>query len=166
MTVGIVVLVLVVAAVGAFVAMNLLGNATESPSSEGQAESSSGGTGTGSSTVATTATTSASTTAVVVHTTAAPTIPSDGVYVNVSYIGAWKGTYGISGSTTSVARSGTAILEIEDAKGTVEATFQKNDASTKPWVLSVQIYKDGSLLKSGTTTDPQGQVSVTANVGS
>jgi hypothetical protein len=152
-------IIIVVAAIAVFV---LPGFLNASPSSD--TETPAGDSGPVATAVTTTAASSVPTTAVVVRTTAPITIPSDGVYVKVSYIGAWKGTYGETGSVKSVSRSGTALLEIEDASGTVEATFQKDDTSTKGHELLVEIYKNGTLLQSGSTTDYQGQVSVLASV--
>lgn len=115
-------------------------------------------------TVTTTSASSVPTTAVSVRTTVPITIPSSGIYIKVSYIGAWKGTYGIGGYDKTISRSGTVLLEVDGTSGTVEATFQKDDTSTKSHELLVEIYKNGNLLKSGSTTDYQGKVSVSTVV--
>jgi len=101
----------------------------------------------------------------IVHTEATPVvIPSDGVYVRVSYLGAWKGSYGVTGALVSAARSGDVILNVENATGTVQASFRKDDASTRPHELVVEIYKNGSLIKRGVTTEPKGQVEISVNI--
>jgi len=155
-----IVIVLILGAVGVFVAPKLLHGSSDNT------EKTADGTGISPTAASTTAAASVPTTAVVVRTTTQPTIPATGVYVKVSYIGAWKGSYGVTGSTKEVARSGEVILQVEDAKGTVEASFQKDDTSTKTHTLSVEIYKNGTLLKGDSTTVPQGRVSISANVGS
>jgi hypothetical protein len=91
-------------------------------------------------------------------------IPTDGVYVRVNYIGAWKGTYGVTNAMVTAAQSGEGILRVENATGVVQASFKKDDASTRPHELVVEIYRNGALIKRGVTTQPKGQVDISVNI--
>jgi uncharacterized surface anchored protein len=64
-------------------------------------------------------------------------------------------------SLQTMTNSRERFLEIENATGTVQATVQKLDASTNH-VLLVEIYKDGNLLTTGSTSDANGKVTVSA----
>jgi len=96
------------------------------------------------------------------QTTTAPAVPTTGVYVRISYIGGWKGTYGMPAALQTVDKSGDRFYEIENAKGPVQATFEKLDGSTRH-ELVVEIYKNGQLLTSGKTSDAFGKVTVSAD---
>jgi len=102
---------------------------------------------------------------ITVRETTAPTVPVSGVWVMISYIGSYKGTYGMSSDLQKVESSGSRLFEVVNATGTVQADFEKKDSSTKH-ELSVAIYKDGSLLKSDATKESYGKVSVSADTGS
>jgi hypothetical protein len=89
------------------------------------------------------------------------TVPVTGVWVKVSYLGSFSGQYGPSdGATLTTKDSGDKAYEIVNATGTVTATFKKTDSSTKPHDLTVEIWKDGKVLKFDTTSAPKGEVSV------
>lgn len=92
------------------------------------------------------------------------TIPANGTYVRVNYIGSFSGEYGIPGEMLTARNSGDRAFAIENANGTVTATFKKLDGSTKQHVLTVEIWKNGKLLKSDTTTEPYGEVSISSPV--
>ncbi len=96
------------------------------------------------------------------ETTAVP-VSSEGVYLSVDYIGAFSGTYSVNGVEQTVRSSGTRLYALPVATGTVSATFQKDDGTTKH-ALIVGIYKDGKLLQSGEISTAYGKVSVTADV--
>jgi hypothetical protein len=98
---------------------------------------------------------------VVQTVTPAPTVPPEGVYLHVNYIAGWKASYGMPNSLQTATNSRDRYLEIENATGTVQATVQKLDASTTH-VLLVEIYKNGSLLTTGSTSDANGKVTVSA----
>jgi len=102
---------------------------------------------------------------ITVRETTAPTVPVSGVWVMISYIGSYKGTYGMSSDLQKVESSGSRLFEVVNATGTVQADFEKKDSSTKH-ELSVAIYKDGTLLKSDATNESYGKVSVSADTGS
>ena len=96
------------------------------------------------------------------QTTTAPAVPTTGVYVRISYIGAWKGTYGMSAALQTVDKSGDLFYEIKNAIGPVQVTAEKLDGSTRH-ELVVEIYKNGQLLTSGKTSDAFGKVTVSAD---
>jgi hypothetical protein len=85
-----------------------------------------------------------------------------GVYVRVDYPGSWSGTYGVNKDTRSAQYSGEKIFQIENAQGTLSALFQKEDASGQK--LLVEIYNNGKIVGSGSSTDPKGTVAITADV--
>jgi DNA-directed RNA polymerase subunit RPC12/RpoP len=93
--------------------------------------------------------------------TTPPAIPATGVYVHVNYIGSWKGTYGLSGNTLSMTNSGDRVLEVVNATGTVKARFEKLDGSKHG--LLVEIYKNGAILTTGSTTAANGFVALSAD---
>jgi hypothetical protein len=104
-----------------------------------------------------------STLSVTVKETTPVTVSGEGVIVKVDYIGSFTGSYGSNGQIQTVKNSGTRVYTIENATGTVTATFKKADATTKH-ALTVEIYKNGNLLKSGTTTAAYGTVDISATV--
>lgn len=91
------------------------------------------------------------------------TVPDTGVTIRVDYIGSFSGSYGDNDQTQTVTNSGTRIYTLENASGTVTASFKKNDASIKH-ALKVEIYRDGKLLNSGSTSAAYGDVTVTTQV--
>jgi hypothetical protein len=106
----------------------------------------------------------APTTAVTVVTTAAPhlTIPKTGVWVRVTYDGKYTGTAGTSGGLRDIVGSGEGFTQIPVSQGIVLATIQKLDNSGN--LLTVEFYKDGVLLKSGTTKTPKGTVDIQTEI--
>jgi hypothetical protein len=101
---------------------------------------------------------------VVPEETPPPVIPATGVWVHISYLGAWEGEYGMSGNPQSIINSGDRMYEIENANGTIEASFKKLDGSTRH-ALSVELYKNGVLLSQGSSSDAYGEVSISADAG-
>jgi hypothetical protein len=93
-------------------------------------------------------------------TQAAVTVPAEGTYVKVSYIGSFSGTYGGNGEILNATDSGNRVYEITNANGTLSAAFRKTDSSTRSHDLTVEIWKNGKVLKFGTNSSPYGQVSV------
>lgn len=93
---------------------------------------------------------------------AAVVIPVTGVYVHVNYLGGYKGSYGMTDMVTTVpGNSGDRVWEVENANGTVQAEFEKLDGSAHE--LLVEIYKDGKVLTSGTTTVGHGSVALSVD---
>ncbi len=130
------------------------GGLTGAPSS-GQAAANSGSST--ASAVSTSAGQSAQT--VVVAETTTQAVPPTGVYAHVSYIGGYKGTYGMPPDLQTVQSSGDRYFEIVNATGSIQASFRKLDSSTKH-DLTVEIYKDGKVLKFANNSSAYGVVSV------
>jgi len=101
---------------------------------------------------------------IVIRQTIAPEIPDTGVYVHVNYLGGFKGNYGIPDTITTVpGNSGDRIWEVENAtNNTVQAAFEKLDGSAHE--LLVEIYRDGKVLTSDTTTVGHGSVSLSVDM--
>jgi hypothetical protein len=90
-------------------------------------------------------------------------IPATGVFIHVNYLGGFEGSYGIPDALTTVpGNSGDRVWEVENANGTVQAEFMKQDGSARE--LLVEIYKDGKSLTSGTTTIGHGSVALSVNL--
>ena len=89
-------------------------------------------------------------------------IPAVGLFVEVSYIGGFNGTYGIDNSVQKVRNSGDRLFTIDNATGNVTATFTKEDKSSH--VLTVDIWKDGRLLTTASNSSSFGTASVSYRV--
>lgn len=99
----------------------------------------------------------------VIRTQIPATVPGEGVYVRVSYLGGFAGTYGMKGNMTTTRNSGDRVFVVENANGTVSASFRKEDASTRH-DIAVEIFKDGKSLKFAKNSSSYGEASVTATV--
>jgi len=95
---------------------------------------------------------------ITVKETTAPTVPSTGRYVQVTYMGSFSGTYGPAGALTKVQDSGARVYQVESTNSTTIARFQKLD-STKQG-MTVQIYQAGKAVKSVTNSSAYGSVSI------
>jgi hypothetical protein len=84
-------------------------------------------------------------------------IPVTGVFVEVSYIGGFSGTYGVDGVMQKVRNSGDRLYEITNSTGNVSATFTKEDGSAKH-EITVELWKNGKSLTSAKNTTPFGKV--------
>ena len=100
---------------------------------------------------------------IVPRATTPSTAPATGVFVHINYLGSWKGTYGMQSDPQVTADSGDRFYEVLNATGTVQASIAKLDSSTKHDLL-VEIYKNGKLLTSGTTSAPYGSVILSVNI--
>jgi len=96
---------------------------------------------------------------ITVKETTAPTVPSTGRYVQVTYMGSFSGTYGPAGALTKVQDSGTRVYPVDITNTTTIARFQKLDGSTKQG-MTVQIYQSGKAVKSVTNNSAYGIVSI------
>ncbi|MFA4862092.1 hypothetical protein [Methanoregula sp.] len=101
---------------------------------------------------------------VTITPTAAPqlSIPMTGVWVHVKYDGKYTGTAGTSGGLRDIAGSDEGYTQIPITQGILVATIQKLDNSGN--LLTVEFYKDGTLLKKGTTRAPKGTVDIQAEL--
>jgi hypothetical protein len=86
-------------------------------------------------------------------------IPVTGVWVRVSYIGSYTGIYGVNGNLQKIDNSGDRVFEVQKPEGNITAVFTKEDSSTRHEIL-VEIYKDGTILKSGENSSAYGEVSL------
>jgi hypothetical protein len=64
---------------------------------------------------------------------------------------------------TTTRNSGDRFFGIENATGTVSATFRKEDSSTRHDII-VEIYKNGKSLQAAENSSSYGEASVTATV--
>lgn len=95
-------------------------------------------------------------------TTPSVIIPISGVWVKVTYSGNFSGSYGTPGVLKSVEDRGDRIYQIPTTDGPVVVTLQKSDGSSAK--LSVDVYKDGTLVKHAATTAPKGIVEFEAPI--
>jgi hypothetical protein len=100
--------------------------------------------------------------AVIVPTQTEVTVPATGVWVRVDYPGGWTGSYGKAGAPVTVADSGLRQYQVGNPTGTVQASFKKADGTNHE--LVVGIYRNGVLIKQGTTTTPRGSVDLSVTV--
>jgi hypothetical protein len=85
-------------------------------------------------------------------------IPATGTYVYVNYLGSFSGSYGTATNMMTVSDSGERLYPIDPVNGTIIAGFAKLDASSHP--LEVRIYDHSQLLKTGTSSGPNGMVNI------
>jgi hypothetical protein len=83
-------------------------------------------------------------------------IPDTGVWVRVRYTGNFAGQMGVSGGLRQVSGTGERVYRLPTIDGIVDVTFAKQDGSGD--VLSVEIYKNGTLVKRGTAAAPRGTI--------
>ncbi|MFA5331524.1 MAG: hypothetical protein WC342_04015 [Methanoregula sp.] len=84
------------------------------------------------------------------------------VQIKVYYDGLWQGAYGEVGAMQSVDGSGSQTYTITNPNYAVSTSFQKKDNSNSE--LRVEIVKDGSVIKTGSTTAAYGVVLVSSTV--
>ena len=88
------------------------------------------------------------------------TIPVTGVYVQVSYLGGFSGTYGVNNVMIKpTPNSGVKLYEITNATGNVSATFKKDDGSTNH-EITIELWKNGKSLTSAKNSTPFGTASI------
>jgi hypothetical protein len=86
-------------------------------------------------------------------------IPATGVFVKVSYLGGFSGTYGVNGVMQNVRNSGEKVYEVTNATGNVSAIFKKEDGSANHEIL-VELWKNGKSLTSAKNSTPFGTASI------
>jgi hypothetical protein len=86
-------------------------------------------------------------------------IPATGVFVKVSYLGGFSGTYGVNGVMQKVRNSGEKLYDVTNTTGNVSAIFKKEDGSTNHEIL-VELWKNGKSLKSAKNSTPFGTASI------
>ncbi|MFA5348433.1 MAG: zinc ribbon domain-containing protein [Methanoregula sp.] len=85
-------------------------------------------------------------------------VPSSGVWVRVLYPGTYTGLVGTPGNQKEVTETGDHVYSISTGDGIVAVSLQKNDGSSDKIV--VEVYKNGVLVKSGSTVTPKGIVEI------
>ena len=85
-----------------------------------------------------------------------------GVQVKVSYDGEWQGAAGAEGSTNSISGTGDKTIDMDKDAHIVSVNAQKMDGSSS--TLTVQILKDGKVVKESSTDTQYGVASVSATV--
>ncbi len=86
-------------------------------------------------------------------------IPATGVFVKVSYLGGFSGTYGVNGVMQNVRNSGDRLYEVTNATGNVSAIFKKEDRSANHEII-VELWKNGKSLISAKNSTPFGTASI------
>ena len=92
---------------------------------------------------------------------ASTAIPSTGTYVRVSSFGGWEGSYGAVPAIWAVKGSGDMIYKVDDTSDSaapVNAVFTEDN--TTGGDLTVELYRNGQLIKSGNTDTPSGSVTL------
>ncbi len=134
-----------------------MGDGSSAPAASGQSPATATGTPSSQQTL------SAGVAPASVRTQVPVTVPAEDVYVRVNYIGGFSGTYGMEGNMTTTRNSGDRFFVVENATGTVSATFHKEDASTRH-ELTVEIYKDGRALQTSKNSSAYGIAGVASTV--
>lgn len=78
------------------------------------------------------------------------------------YSGTFSGDLGTPGQLRDVEGRGEQFYQIPTTDGPVVVSIQKSDGSSAE--LSVDVYKDGTLMKHAATTTPKGFVVFEASV--
>lgn len=86
-------------------------------------------------------------------TTAASGLPQSGVWVRIQYDGEYNGTVGTSQYARAVNGTGENLYQIPTRNDTIEVSINKLDGSGK--LLTVEVFKDGSLVQQFTKSAPQ-----------
>lgn len=162
-----IIVVIAVLAIGALVVYPMISSGVSeggepSSGSSGSSEGSLFGGGSSSGTSSTLTNTGVA--SITVKETTAPTVPVTGVWIVMDYIGSYSGKYGMTTDLQKLDSSGSRLFEVVNATGTVQVIAEKKDSSTKH-ELTASIYKDGKLLKSGSTKESYGKVSISADTG-
>lgn len=96
---------------------------------------------------------------VVIPTATPISVSAEGVYVKVSYLGGFSGSYGTTGALLKVQDSGDRLYTVDNATGTITASFSKLDSSSKH-DLSVEIWDNGKAVKTGSNSSSYGVVTI------
>jgi len=103
-----------------------------------------------------------------VPATAGPTavphiiIPQNGVWLLVKYEGSYSGSAGAPERFRDIAATGDKAIQLPVKDEVVLATIQKQDNTGG--LMTVEIYKEGKMVKSGSVKSPKGTVSISADL--
>jgi hypothetical protein len=91
-------------------------------------------------------------------------LPTTGIWVRITSAGNFTGSVGTSGSMKDVTGSGDRFYQIPAKNEIIDATIQKADESGN--LLTVTIYNEGVVAKSGSVSSPHGTVDLQADLRS
>jgi hypothetical protein len=77
----------------------------------------------------------------------------------VKFDGEWSGSISAGGSSRSISGSGTKTIEVKESPTTISVSAQKSGDSSEK--LTVQILKNGDVVKEASTTAEYGVAQVT-----
>jgi hypothetical protein len=83
-------------------------------------------------------------------------IPRTGIWVRVNYSGTFSGSLGTSRLMRQVNASGDQFYQIPTRGDIVDVSVQKQEGTRDE--LFVEVYRDGIIIRRGTTTTPRGTV--------
>lgn len=89
-------------------------------------------------------------------------IPQNGVWLLVTYEGSYSGSAGAPERFRDIAATGDRAFQLPVRDEVVSATIQKQDNTGRK--LTVEIYNEGALVKSGSVNAPRGTVSINADL--
>ena len=89
-------------------------------------------------------------------TTPSALVPASGVFVKVTTTGKYSGVVGTPGRLREISDREGPIYQISTINGPVVVNLQKSDGTSA--VFSVDVYKDGALMKHVQTSAPKGQI--------
>ena len=85
-----------------------------------------------------------------------------GKQVKIIYDGEWSGAAGDVSSINSISGSGDETIDMPDDASLISSNAQKKDGSSNE--LTIQILKDGKVVKESSTTAEYGVAQVSASV--
>jgi hypothetical protein len=89
-------------------------------------------------------------------------IPQTGVWIQIKYEGPFSGSAGAPGRFRDIADTGDHVYQLSVKDEVVTATIQKEDNTGRK--MTVGIYNEGKLIKSGSVTAPKGVVAINADL--
>jgi hypothetical protein len=89
-------------------------------------------------------------------------IPQNGVWVLVKYDGPYSGTAGAPERFRTINATGTNAYQLSARNEMILATIQKMDNTGGK--LTVELYNEGKLVRSGSVSSPKGMVSISADL--
>jgi hypothetical protein len=89
-------------------------------------------------------------------------IPPTGIWVRVDYPGNFTGQIAANGIVREVNSSGDQFYQMYMSSGTIDGFIEKGDGSVRN--MSIQIYKDGTLVTSSNTSKPVGAAEIHTTV--
>ena len=89
-------------------------------------------------------------------------IPQTGVWVRVIYDGNFAGSVGAPGRFREISGSKDQFFQIPAKDEVVTASVTKEDNSGNP--ITVEIYNEGTMVKTATITKPKGTLDLDVNL--